>query len=138
MSTIGSRLRKERERLKMNQAAFGELGGVLKQAQLKYEKNDRSPDAEYLSAIALAGVDIAYVLTGIQSGCGASNPREAALLDNYRNSALAVQIGVSKLLAETGSAVERAESVTYEPLPGGLAHGTQSNAVHGTDSENVR
>ncbi|MCQ8116124.1 helix-turn-helix domain-containing protein [Methylomonas rosea] len=139
MSTIGSRLKEERERLKLSQPAFGELGGVQKQAQLKYEKGDRSPDAEYLSGIAQAGVDIVYVLTGLQTGSSATNPREVALLDNFRHSGPEVQVGVSKLLAETGRALERANKVTendmdvpasYMPNDGGLVIGVHSNAVH--------
>ena len=37
---------------------------MKKLAQSNYEGGTRSPDAEYLSKIAGAGVDIAYVLTG--------------------------------------------------------------------------
>ncbi|MDP2202293.1 MAG: helix-turn-helix transcriptional regulator [Methylicorpusculum sp.] len=140
MSTIGSRLREERERLNLSQSLFGDLGGVKKQAQLKYEKDDRSPDADYLSAIALAGVDISYVLTGIKSGAGASNPREVALLDNYRHSAVEVQLGISKLLAETGKALERASAMTDLEIPKqygqngiGLTHGANSHAVNDKD-----
>ncbi|QSB03447.1 helix-turn-helix transcriptional regulator [Methylomonas sp. EFPC1] len=141
MSTIGNRLKEERKRLKLSQPAFGELGGVQKQAQLKYEKDERSPDSDYLAGIARAGVDIVYVLTGLQTGSSASNPREAALLDNFRHSGPEVQVGVSKLLAETGRALERAnaisESVTamdmppsYTTVDNGLIVGVHSNAVH--------
>lgn len=48
----------------MSQTDFGALGGVQKRAQINYESGSRSPDAEYLSAIAAAGVDVLYVLTG--------------------------------------------------------------------------
>jgi hypothetical protein len=48
----------------MNQTAFGEIGGVKKNAQFLYESNSRSPDAQYLEAIAKAGVDINYIVTG--------------------------------------------------------------------------
>ncbi|CAD6876114.1 Phage repressor [Methylomonas fluvii] len=133
MSTFGDRLKEERERLRLNQPAFGELGGVRKQAQLHYEGNKRSPDADYLAAIAAAGVDVAYVLTGKRASNVANTPTEVALLDNYRHSALDVQIGVSKLLAQTGGAVERSESMRYLPAPGGLMTGMQSDAVHSVD-----
>lgn len=62
--SIGERLREERSRLGLSQAQLGEIGGVQKQAQLKYEKGDRQPDALYLEAVAAAGVDVLYVLTG--------------------------------------------------------------------------
>jgi transcriptional regulator with XRE-family HTH domain len=84
MGTIGSRLREERERLKLSQPAFGELGGVQKQAQLKYEKDDRSPDATYLSAIAMAGADVLYILTGIRGENVAHTPTEMGYLRHCR------------------------------------------------------
>ena len=63
---IGERLREERERLRLNQEQFGEIGGVRKQSQLLYEKGERHPDSQYLAAIAAAGVDVLFVLTDIR------------------------------------------------------------------------
>lgn len=89
---IGTRLREERERLGLSQEALGATGGVKKLAQFNYEKGDRQPDAAYLAAVAAVGVDVLYVLTGQRSNAPLTahlppaNPREAALLDNYRNS----------------------------------------------------
>lgn len=80
---IAERLREERKRLGLTQERFGAEGGVGKLAQLNYEKGERSPDAAYLSAIALAGVDVSYVLTG-ERGAAALAPDEAALLSAYR------------------------------------------------------
>ncbi len=40
-------------------------------AQLKYEKGDRAPDADYLEAVAAKGVDVLYVLTGKRVGAPA-------------------------------------------------------------------
>jgi transcriptional regulator with XRE-family HTH domain len=64
MTTFFERLREERLRLGLNQTEFGTLGGVQKDAQLKYEAGKRKPDADYLSAIAAAGADVTYILTG--------------------------------------------------------------------------
>lgn len=64
MKTLGERIKEERERLGMNQTAFGEIGGVKKNAQFLYESNSRSPDAQYLEAIAKVGADINYIVTG--------------------------------------------------------------------------
>jgi hypothetical protein len=45
------------------------------------------PGANALSALAAAGADVLYILTGERSGsASALKPDEAALLDNYRNS----------------------------------------------------
>jgi len=88
MNTIGERLRNERERIGFNQSDFAEAGGVLKRAQIHYEKNERMPDAGYLSAIAAAGADVLYILTGSRSAPAAPaiSREEAAFLDNYRHS----------------------------------------------------
>jgi transcriptional regulator with XRE-family HTH domain len=64
MSEMGSRLREERKRLGMNQTDFAKAIGVHLNTQSRYEKGDRDPDTAYLSAIAKAGVNVAYVLTG--------------------------------------------------------------------------
>lgn len=61
---IGARLREERQRLGLSQTDFGMLGGVSKTTQLMYESEDRCPDANYLSAVAIKGVDVLYVVQG--------------------------------------------------------------------------
>ena len=40
---------------------------MQKRAQINYEKDERQPDAGYLAAVAAAGVDVFYVLTGSRS-----------------------------------------------------------------------
>lgn len=64
MSGVGERLREERERLRLSQAAFGEIGGVKANAQGKYESSERFPGADYLESVATHGVDVLYVVTG--------------------------------------------------------------------------
>jgi len=65
MSTIvGDRIREERKRLGLSQAAFATKVGVHRRTQVNYESGERKPDTEYLEALALAGGDIGYVLTG--------------------------------------------------------------------------
>jgi transcriptional regulator with XRE-family HTH domain len=86
MTVIGSRIREERERLKLTQRAFGEIGGVEPNAQGKYESGERWPKADYLAAVAQRGVDVLYVLTGERSARTADplGEEEAALLARYR------------------------------------------------------
>ncbi|WP_144431011.1 helix-turn-helix domain-containing protein, partial [Pseudomonas syringae pv. coryli] len=67
MTGIGPRLRKERLRLKLSQSALGAIGGVETNAQGNYENGVRSPRADYLSSISNAGVDVAYVVTGLSA-----------------------------------------------------------------------
>lgn len=86
MSGIGSRLRKERERLGLSQRAFGEIGGVEANAQGKYESGDRAPKADYLAAVAAKGVDILFVLTGKPTPVPVDNlsNSEEKVLGSYR------------------------------------------------------
>ncbi|GBL46234.1 hypothetical protein SFMTTN_2047 [Sulfuriferula multivorans] len=66
-------------------------------SQINYEKGERMPDAAYLSAIAAAGADVQYILTGLRAGALAVEetragyiveyvtPEEEALLENFRH-----------------------------------------------------
>jgi transcriptional regulator with XRE-family HTH domain len=87
MSGIGDRLREERERLRLSQAAFGEIGGVKANAQGKYESGERYPGADYLAAVAEAGVDVLYVVTGKHAllDADALTNEEARVLEQYRS-----------------------------------------------------
>lgn len=104
---IGDRLREERERLGMNQEAFGAIAGVRKQAQLLYEKGERHPDAQYLAAIAAAGADVLYILTGRRSQAVAEvellPAGDRILLDNFHRAPAAVQAGVKTTLGAFAS-----------------------------------
>ena len=86
--SIGSRLREERERLDYSQEAFAELASASRPTQFNYESGKRSPDSAYLAAIAAAGADVLYILTGSRSAPVAPviSREEAAFLDNYRHS----------------------------------------------------
>jgi transcriptional regulator with XRE-family HTH domain len=67
VSSIGLRLRKERERLGLSQQAFGRLGGVTTNAQGKYENGDRFPRSDYFAAIATINVDLLFILVGTET-----------------------------------------------------------------------
>lgn len=54
-------MRKER---RLNQSAFAALGGVGLQTQSRYENGETEPQVRYLAALAEAGIDVAFVLTG--------------------------------------------------------------------------
>lgn len=61
---ISERLKTEREGLGLSQQALSDRLGISLRSQQNYEKGDRSPDANYLAAIAAAGADVRYILTG--------------------------------------------------------------------------
>ena len=67
LSTIGKRLKEERERLGYNQTDFGTIGGVKKRAQIWYESDKRRPDADYMAAIATVGADTKYIIEGVRT-----------------------------------------------------------------------
>ncbi len=64
MGTVGARLRAERSVMGLNQSDFAALSGQSKKTQMRYESDERAPDSNYLIAIAQAGADISYILTG--------------------------------------------------------------------------
>ena len=108
---ISDRLRDERERLGLNQVEFGSIGGVKKLAQINYEKGERHPDSAYLAAIAAAGADVLYILTGQRAGGASAPPPPRAvsegdriLLDNFHAAPAQVQAGVKTALGAFASA----------------------------------
>lgn len=61
---IGDWLRDERKRLGLSQPAFAELAGTTKQTVFSWETGKTAPDAFQLAALAAAGADALYILTG--------------------------------------------------------------------------
>jgi len=90
MNQIGQRLREERERLGLSQTALGAIGGVQQNAQFLYEKDQRSPNADYLHALANIGADTHYIVTG-QRTTGALHTDEEALITGFRAAPLVVK-----------------------------------------------
>lgn len=81
MSAVAARLKEERVRLGLNQDAMAAAAGLKRNAQINYEKGDRSPDSDYLIAVAGLGVDVGYVLTGRHSNA----PTAETLFSNRIN-----------------------------------------------------
>ena len=67
MTNFNERLKEERKRLGLNQTDFAALANVGQIAQVNYENGKRNPDSKYLQAIADAGADVQYILTGTRS-----------------------------------------------------------------------
>lgn len=86
LSGVGTRLRDERLRLKMNQTVFGSAVGLSRGTQKAYELGKNCPDIRYLDAVQTLGVDVIYVLTGSRGAVdpGELAPAELALLQDYR------------------------------------------------------
>lgn len=82
MVSFGERLRGERERLGLTQTQFGDLAGVTKKTQMLYESGERSPKADYLTAIYGVGANVEYVLTGNRSVTGSIGSAEVSRLED--------------------------------------------------------
>lgn len=81
------RLREERERLGFNQCDAEKLFDISRVTWGKYERGDTTPGADVLTALAAAGADVMYILTGTRSAAlPGISPRQRALLDNYEHS----------------------------------------------------
>jgi transcriptional regulator with XRE-family HTH domain len=112
MYTIGETLKSERLRLGMNQDDFAAAGGVKKRTQIAYEQDERSPDALYLRALTVVGVDVQYILTGEQSA-SALTPDEKELLSGYRDLDVRGKANMLGMLDVVGTTPKPTASVKY-------------------------
>jgi transcriptional regulator with XRE-family HTH domain len=117
MTGIGSRLRKERERLGLTQKAFGDIGGVEPNAQGKYESGERTPKADYLAAVAEIGVDLLYVVTGERTPTPVDQLSQAEehVLGHYR---VLPREGQDAIRHMANSLAEMTASYSNKPKPG--------------------
>jgi transcriptional regulator with XRE-family HTH domain len=67
ISTFPERLLIERKRIGLSQEEFGKLGNVSKTAQYLYESGRNWPTLEYLEALRVSGVDVAYIASGVRA-----------------------------------------------------------------------
>ncbi|WP_295441527.1 helix-turn-helix transcriptional regulator [uncultured Thiodictyon sp.] len=103
MNTRGSRLREERLRLGMNQDELAAAGGVKRRAQVNYEQDERSPDAEYLAGVAAAGVDVQYVVVGIRTGAPRARPSILRAAEEHPDKAIMGMVNGEPVLVEPGT-----------------------------------
>ncbi len=100
MKNIFVRLAEERKRLGLNKGQMAKAGNVANSTYANYEDGSRSPDGEFFAAIAEAGADVLYILTGVRSAAApvlgveqqqagysveVLDKQEQALLDNFRH-----------------------------------------------------
>lgn len=105
------RLREERKRLKLNQTQLAALAGTTKNSQLNYEKGNVCPNAVYLAAIAAAGVDVQYVLTGQRSAEPVLTPEEKAVLAAWQKASQAVRAAALAALQAGADAKKPARQI---------------------------
>jgi len=85
LQQIGERLKVERARLGLSQAAIADACAVNRGTLASWEKGEQSPTAAVLAVMACLGVDVLYVVTGERGAEGESTlaPAERALLSSY-------------------------------------------------------
>lgn len=127
------RLREERERLALSQQALAEKCGVTARSQRNYESGERNPDSAYLAAIAAAGADVLYILTGQRAGGAPSVPAldaaEQVLLDSYRRCGATAKQNLIQTAALLSAGLGGSGVATVAHATGGVS---QSN-VHGSN-----
>lgn len=96
-TSIGARLKEERERLGFSQPAFAAIGNASKGSQLAWEKGTATPNAEFLHDVARVGVDVLYVVTGRRDS-GLTSPDEEMVLVGYRQLDARGRAGVLALI----------------------------------------
>jgi transcriptional regulator with XRE-family HTH domain len=96
-----ARLREERERLGLSQQDAEALWGISRVTWGKYERGDTTPDAAVLAAIAAAGADVLYIVTGSRSApvAPALSRDEVGMLDSYRHCSKEMQLAARTQLA---------------------------------------
>ena len=96
-TSIGARLKEERERLGFSQPAFAAIGGASKGSQVSWEKGTATPNAEFLYEVARVGVDVLYVVTGRRDSAELA-PEEQMVLSGYRQLDARGRAGVLALI----------------------------------------
>jgi len=140
MSNLGDRLKDERMRLGLSQAAFAERLGVHRNTQIKYESGERVPDSDYLDNAQKIGVDIYYLYSGI-----VEKDRESYQIAVYelakgiysalgfdRSQIKAAELALVKLIdadLENGGALEPDEEWGRVTLPRFVAEFLQSSPL---------
>ena len=105
MTTLGSRLREERDSKGLNQTDFAALANGSRGAQAAYERDEKIPGGGYLMAIAAAGVDVLYVLTGRKTpDIGDISDDEIELIKIFRKAPLAIKAAALAALTAGSSA----------------------------------
>lgn len=91
--TIGDRLRSARKELGLSQPEFAAIAGTTKQTLFSWETGKTAPDGFQLAALAAAGADVRYILTGARDGPAPErlSDDERAMLADYREASGAVR-----------------------------------------------
>lgn len=110
-ASIYSRIKEERSRLKVGQAEIAALAGVARETLSRYESGALPPRLSVFKALAQAGADIQYIVTGIRSAQALSRD-EVELIEAFRAAPLAVKAAAIGAL-QGGSASTKSKQVVH-------------------------
>ena len=98
--SAGECLREERVRLGLKQEEMAQIGGVTRNTQGSYERDERRPDTGYLKALNAVGLDVLYVITGERTPApvGGLSEDEEILIKRYRSMPAEDQKSVRRFL----------------------------------------
>ena len=105
-------------------AAAAGVPGATRQSQAKYEKGLASPSAAYLSAVALQGVDVRYVLTGEREVPQplSLTTEEKTLLGYFRDASKAARgAALGALLGASSQSFEGSQQIFHKAPKGDVA-----------------
>lgn len=130
--TFGERLKEERTRLGLSQPAFAGIAATTKQTLFSWESCRTAPDAPQLAALAAAGVDVLYVVTGQRMPViDALEVAEHLLLESYRKCTPEARAELTR------KAVLLAAGLSDGGTQGGGQHNTGAGAVQVGSGTNV-
>lgn len=71
----------------LKQEEMAQIGGVTRNTQGSYERDERRPDCAYLKALHAVGLDVLYVVTGMRTPMpvGKLTDEEEVLVKRYRS-----------------------------------------------------
>ena len=119
--SLSSRLKESRKALGLNQAEAATLTGVTREHWGRCERGAAVPGGEVLAALAKAGADVRYILTGEREGPPplVLSGEERLLLDYYRDAPPAVRKAAMAALLSGGTG--SASQVFHGTVTGGVA-----------------
>lgn len=78
------RLKEERKRLKLTQGDIADICGISREMWGKYERGIAIPGGEVLASLAMAGINIQYILTGVKANQKEKiSPEKRELMDTF-------------------------------------------------------
>lgn len=131
-SLFGARLKEERKALGLNQAAAADLTGVTREHWGRCERGAAVPGGEVLAALAMAGADARYILTGQREGPApvALSAEEQTLLAYFREASKEVRrAALGALLGATPAGGVGGHFIQHSTGAGAVQVGGVGNTV---------